>query len=48
VQGVAAMVELAQLDNPSIRPFFEGARGRAAQAGVPPISLPKETSSKPK
>jgi len=48
VQGVGAMAELAQLDNPSIRPFFEGARGRAAQAGSSPMRLSKETSSKPK
>ena len=39
VQGVGTMAELAQLDQPTIRPFFEGARGRAQ---------PKEPSSKPK
>ncbi|EKD96838.1 MAG: hypothetical protein ACD_23C01230G0002 [uncultured bacterium] len=39
VQGVGSMAELAQLDQPTVRPFFEGARGRAQ---------PKEPSSKPK
>lgn len=48
VQGVASMAELAQLDKPTIRPFFEGARGRAAQAGSSFHSPTKEPSSKPK
>jgi len=31
VQGIGSMSELAQMDNPAIRKFFEGPRGRAAQ-----------------
>ncbi len=31
VQGVGSMAELAQMDHPAIRPFFEGPRSRAAQ-----------------
>ena len=48
VQGLGSMAELAQLDNPAVRPFFEGARGRAAQAGSSPHIQSKEPSSKPK
>jgi len=48
VQGVGTMAELAQLDQPTIRPFFEGARGRAAQAGSSFHIPTKEPSSKPK
>jgi phospholipid/cholesterol/gamma-HCH transport system ATP-binding protein len=48
VQGVGSMAELAQLDQPTIRPFFEGARGRAAQAGSSPQTQAREPSSKPK
>ena len=32
VQGVGSMAELARSDKPSIKPFFDGPRGRAAQA----------------
>jgi phospholipid/cholesterol/gamma-HCH transport system ATP-binding protein len=31
VQGIGSMSELSQLDNPAIRLFFDGPRGRAAQ-----------------
>ena len=31
VQGVGTMQELAQMDNPAIRPYFDGPRARAAQ-----------------
>lgn len=48
VQGVGSMAELAQQDNPRIRPFFEGARGRAAQIESHTLSQSKEPSSKPK
>ena len=41
VQGIGSMAELSHMDNPAIRPFFDGARGRNAQ----PIEV---TSSKPK
>ena len=48
VQGVGSMAELSHLDQPAIRPFFAGARGRAARpASLPPIQA-KEPSSKPK
>jgi phospholipid/cholesterol/gamma-HCH transport system ATP-binding protein len=30
VQGIGSMAELAQIDRPAIRQFFDGARGRAA------------------
>ena len=30
VQAVGSMAELSKLDNPEVRPFFDGARGRAA------------------
>ena len=32
VQGIGSMAELAHIDNPAIQKFFEGPRGRAAQA----------------
>ena len=41
VQGMGSMAELSRMDNPAIRPFFDGARGRTAQ----PIEV---ASSKPK
>ncbi len=31
VQGIGSMTELSQMKNPSIRPYFEGERGRAAR-----------------
>ena len=31
VQGVGSMAELSRMDNPAIRQFFDGPRGRAAQ-----------------
>lgn len=31
VQGIGSMAELAQMDHPAIRSFFDGPRGRAAQ-----------------
>ena len=31
VQGIGSMSELSQLDNPAVRQFFDGPRGRAAQ-----------------
>ncbi len=31
VQGIGSMAELSSMDHPDIRPFFDGARGRAAQ-----------------
>jgi phospholipid/cholesterol/gamma-HCH transport system ATP-binding protein len=43
VAAIGAMVELAQMGNAVIRPFFEGARGRAAQR-----EPHRESSSKPK
>jgi phospholipid/cholesterol/gamma-HCH transport system ATP-binding protein len=44
VQGIGSMVELSKLDNPAVRKFFDGPRGRAAheqqqnQAKNPPKS----------
>lgn len=42
VQGVGSMAELARIDHPAIRPFFTGARGRAAQQEdqMGPVSVP--------
>lgn len=34
MQGIGSMSELAQLDHPAVRKFFDGPRGRAAQSGV--------------
>ena len=31
VQGIGSMSELSQMDNPAVRQFFDGPRGRAAQ-----------------
>jgi phospholipid/cholesterol/gamma-HCH transport system ATP-binding protein len=42
VQGIGSMTELSQMTNPSIRPYFEGERGRAAR---PPGRLHAEPSS---
>ncbi len=38
VQGVGSMAELSQRSEPAIRQFFEGPRGRAAQAEAKPAS----------
>lgn len=58
VQGIGSMKELSRMDNPAIRPFFEGPRARAAQqqdqhqaAKTNEVGLAepyKESSSKPK
>jgi phospholipid/cholesterol/gamma-HCH transport system ATP-binding protein len=58
VQGIGSMKELSRMDNPAIRPFFEGSRARAAQqqdqhqaAKTKEVGLAepyKESSSKPK
>ncbi len=41
VQAVGSMGELARLDHPAIRPYFEGARGRAARPTGEPSSKPR-------
>ena len=41
VQGIGSMAELAHMDNPAIRPFFDGARGRSAQQIEVASSKPK-------
>lgn len=54
VQGIGSMSELAQMDQPAIRKFFDGPRGRAAQeqdkqqAGAPTNEKNGSPSSKPK
>ena len=54
VQGIGSMPELSRMDNPAIRQFFEGPRGRAAQqqekrqAGVRTSGKSERLSSKPK
>jgi phospholipid/cholesterol/gamma-HCH transport system ATP-binding protein len=43
VQGIGSMSELSQMDHPAIRMFFDGPRGRAAQAtGRTPGRQPAE------
>lgn len=54
VQGIGSMSELSRMDNPAIRQFFDGPRGRAAQeqakqqADVQTNGKIEESSSKPK
>lgn len=54
VQGIGSMSELARMDKPAIRKFFDGPRGRAAQeqdkqqAGTPTSEESGSPSSKPK
>jgi phospholipid/cholesterol/gamma-HCH transport system ATP-binding protein len=53
VQGIGSMAELAQMEHPAIRKFFDGPRGRAAQdqgqrQAERPSEKPGSTSSKPK
>ncbi|MDR7376995.1 phospholipid/cholesterol/gamma-HCH transport system ATP-binding protein [Rhodoferax ferrireducens] len=55
VQAIGSMAELSQLDNPLIRPFFDGPRSRAAQAQAeageaeqPAGGTTRSTPSKPK
>ena len=54
VQGVGSMAELAQMDHPAIRQFFDGPRGRAAQeqeerqATMPAKNSSGKPSSKPR
>jgi phospholipid/cholesterol/gamma-HCH transport system ATP-binding protein len=53
VQGLGTMAELSALDNPAVRPYFDGPRGRAAQQqegrqaalrhAEPPGSAPSKT-----
>jgi phospholipid/cholesterol/gamma-HCH transport system ATP-binding protein len=54
VQGIGSMAELSRSDNPAIRPFFDGPRGRAARDQNTPRPADQErniievSSSKPK
>jgi phospholipid/cholesterol/gamma-HCH transport system ATP-binding protein len=56
VQGTGSMAELAAMDNPAVRPFFDGPRARSAerQAGQPGVAGKQgdpsngEPSSKPR
>lgn len=48
VQAMGSMAELAQMDNPLIRAFFEGPRARSAQQQAQANGPTKEPSSKPK
>ena len=48
VLGVGTMAELAQRDEPAIRQFFDGPRGRAAQADSTTAHQLKESSSTPR
>lgn len=48
VQGVGSMTELSQMDNPLIRPFFEGPRARGAQQQSKPLDATQESPWKPK
>jgi phospholipid/cholesterol/gamma-HCH transport system ATP-binding protein len=48
VQAVGSMAELARRDEPAIRQFFDGPRGRAAQAGAAAAKPSRESPSTPK
>lgn len=50
VQAVGSMLALSKSDNPAVKPFFEGARGRAAQQMTQENTKPniRELSSKPR
>jgi phospholipid/cholesterol/gamma-HCH transport system ATP-binding protein len=54
VQGIGSMSELSHMDNPAVRQFFDGPRGRAAQQQKKQQAAGKanekieEPSSKPK
>jgi phospholipid/cholesterol/gamma-HCH transport system ATP-binding protein len=54
VQAVGSMSELARMDHPAVRKFFEGPRGRAAQEQGEPQAdtntpvIERKRSSKPK
>ncbi len=48
VQGVGSMAELAEIDNPAIRQFFDGPRGRSAQQAEARTTETRRSSSKPK
>ena len=51
VQGVGSMAELSQMNNPAIRPYFDGSRGRAARPGAEAGAdqqHPQEVTSKPR
>jgi phospholipid/cholesterol/gamma-HCH transport system ATP-binding protein len=48
VMGIGTMAELAQRDEPAIRQFFDGPRGRAAQADAATAHPPQEPSSTPR
>ena len=47
LQAIGSMAELAALDHPAVRPYFEGARGRAARP-ADPAQPTQEPSSKPR
>jgi phospholipid/cholesterol/gamma-HCH transport system ATP-binding protein len=52
VQGIGSMSELAHMDHPAIRQFFDGPRARAAQEAQRPDAQTdsgnRRTPSKPK
>ena len=51
VQGVGSMAELSRMNNPAIRPYFDGSRGRAAHPEVVPSAdeqHSEEVVSKPR
>ncbi len=49
VQAVGSMATLSDLDNPAVKPFFAGARGRAAQhQALPPAKTTPEAAWRPR
>lgn len=48
VQGVGSMQALSEMDNPAIRSFFDGPRGRSAAQQQQRLSRKGEASSKPR
>ncbi len=45
VQAVGSMTELAAMDVPAVRPYFDGARGRSARPAALATSAPSSTPS---
>lgn len=48
VQATGSMQELAESDNPLVKPFFDGPRARRAQEQAQPAKPPQEIAWKPK
>ena len=47
VQATGSMAQLSKLDNPVVRHFFDGPRGRAAGQETPPAPAGHQSRSQP-